>query len=267
LIEKTKLNQIQDQWNSLGILFTGITLDWYALNDNEVLLLPDGDGIANIDNIKGWVSKSLVPNKVIQSGLHPAYYSCLSCPYPIQFNNIGDNLYQWVAERIVKNQRLFDIRMLSRKLPFLEGISNSQIKDVFLKFVVGFGIFTLIVDAGFFVKNFIHYRHQKQILQSYTEVATDSLEQKLLIYRQQLAQKNKFWVVFNGLQQAMMPGIHIKHFDYTQEHLKINITALEMPLFQNFKRRLFQAHLDVQESQVQVSQEGVQANLDLRARS
>ena len=64
----------------------------------------------------------------------------------------------------------------------------------------------------------------------------------------------------------MIPGINIKYFDYDQEHLKLRVTALEMPLLQNFKRRLLQAHLSVQESQVQVQQDGIQASLELRAR-
>jgi hypothetical protein len=266
VIEKKRLSQIQEQWSSLGVIPAGITLDWYALKDNQVLLLPGGDAIANTDAFKGWVSKSLVEAKLIQMPLSSIFYSLVPCVYNIQFNPIREQMNQWVVEQILLNNGLYDIRMTSRRIPMLEGISNAQIKDVFLRFAVGFALFTVILDIGFLINNFIHYRHQKYILQSYTEVATDSLEQKISIYRRHLAQKNKFWLVFNGLQHAMMSGINIKHFDYSQEHLKVRVTALEMPLLQNFKHRLQQAHLNVQESQVQVQQDGIQANLEIRAR-
>lgn len=266
VIEKNRLSQIHEHWSSLGIILTGITVDWYALSDNQVLLLPEGDAIANTEAFKGWVSKSLVDAKLIQDVLSATFYSLSPCFYSIQFKTISQRLNQWVVERILSNNCLFDIRTSSRKIPMLAGISNHQIRDIFLKFAMGFALFTVIIDIGLLTNNFIHYRHQKHILQSYTEVATDSLEQKIAIYRRHLGQKNKFWLVFNGLQRAMMPGINIKYFDYDQEHLKLRVTALEMPLLQNFKRRLLQAHLSVQESQVQVQQDGIQASLELRAR-
>ena len=77
--------------------------------------------------------------------------------------------------------------------------------------------------------------------------------------------KNKFWGLFISLQKSNLPGIVVKHFDYSQDHLKLVVEASDTRIFQMFKKKLMQSHIRVEQSQVVVQQNGIKANLDLRS--
>ena len=263
LIDRHHFQQSLLKWQSLKVPVMGVTLDWFALQSNQVLCLENGDAIASSDIFQGFVPKSLVQTKRLELQQATTVYS----QQPINdmpYHPIHTSIPQWLVHRL-KTHGLVDISMRPKSFQHIEWMQKKRIESLFIKFSVGLLVLSILVFIGFFVKNVINYTHNKHIIQSFSLQATDDLELKLATYQRHQVVKNKFWGLFISLQKANLPGIVVKHFDYNQEHLKLVVEASDMRIFQMFKKKLMQSHVRVEQSQVVVQQNGIKANLDLRS--
>lgn len=251
------INQLQFQeslsfWSSHGVFLNKVTLDWFALSNHQLLLMQDGDAIANTEML-GWIPRSLVHSKLPLSS--QTNYQTLSFESDIERK-------LWIVKQL-KHKSIFDIRMQassSQKLALSRATVEKGLKWGLISWVA----ISLIVFLGFFGHNWWQYSKNQKWIESFSEQPTESLELKLAKYRHYQSEKNKFWGVFVALQHAIGRDITIKNFDYSQEHLKMTVMASDMSHFQDFKRLLIKSRLKVDVSQVLVQQEGIKANVDLQ---
>jgi hypothetical protein len=264
LIDKHIYTHLMYQWQSHGVSISGVTVDWLALNDNEFLLLPSAHALVNTEELKGYLLSSRV-NQILEDLKQSTQVFYFDKPEITLHNGqlLAQDFPIWLISRL-KLKGLFDISMRKKRLNLLESMPRTRVEYFFIRACVGLFTVSLLGFSFFFIRNSTEYFHNKKIMSTYTQEATDDLEHKLSIYQAHQTQKNKFWSLFISLQKAMVPGIHLENFTYEQEHLKCALTASDMSILQNFKRRLSQAHLSLQESQVLVENEGIKATIELR---
>lgn len=264
LIDTKLLTDIMYQWQSSGITISGTTIDWFALNNNEFLLLPDGHALAATETIKGFIFNSLLKQTISAMPTSTIFFSFNSSePFLENANLIELDFPMWLLKRL-KSKGLFDISMRKKHFDFLESMPRGRIEFIFIRACISLFALSLLATTILFIKNSIEYFNNKKIMSTFTEQATDDLEQKLHIYQSHQAQKNKFWGLFIAIQKAMLPGIRIENLNYDQGKLKFALSASDMSVLQQFKRRLMQARLAPQESQVLVEKEGIKATIELR---
>ena len=263
LIDRHHFQQSLLKWQSLKVPVMGVTLDWFALQSNQVVCLENGDAIANSEIFQGFVPKSLLQTQRFKLAQGTDFYSQQPIP-DTPYHPINTSVPQWLVHRL-KTQGLVDISMRPKSFQHLEWMQKKRIESLFIKCSVGLLAVSILGFMGFFVKNVLNYTHNKHIIQSFSQQPTDDLELKLATYQRHQVVKNKFWGLFISLQKASLPGIVVKHFDYSQEHLKLVVEASDTRIFQMFKKHLMQAHIRVEQSQVLVQQNSIKANLDLRS--
>lgn len=264
LIDKHIYTHLLYEWQSHGVSISGVSVDWLALNDHEFLLMSSGHALVNSEALKGYILCSRV-NQILTDLKQSTQVFYFDKPETALHDGqlLAQEFPIWLISRL-KLKGLFDISMRKKRFDLLESMPRSRVEYFFIRASASLFIMSLLGFSFFFVRNTIEYFHNKKIMSTYTEQATDDLERKLSIYQAHQTQKNKFWSLFISLQKAMVPGIRLENFSYEQEHVKCALTASDMSILQNFKRRLNQAHLSVQESQVLVENEGIKATIELR---
>lgn len=265
LMDKTFFEYVLYFWQKHGIAVAGITLDWFALNASEVLFLESGDALAHVGELRGWLQKSLVPSRLLNKSKSFQSF-CISShdDMHIHAQPISLSYLIWLVKRLL-HTGLFDISMPVKTVKFLDNLSRPQLERLFLKMALGMLGISLLGFSGIFIKNCVYYFENQKKIESYAAHTKVNLEQKLLTYQRQQAQKNQFWKLFIGLQQAVKPGLQLINLNYEAQHLILTVKARDMGVLQKFKQALIRAHLYVKESQVIVENRGISASIEIKA--
>jgi hypothetical protein len=267
LVDRAFFEELVYQWQSHGVSLSGIALDWMALNPEEMLVLESGDALVHVGDLRGYLPSSLWSSRLLgkAKSFQCFYVSDLNFPIP-NAQQLGMSYPEWLVKRL-RHRGLFNICMPVKTFHFLDRISRVQLERYFLKIGLGMVGLSILSFLGFFIKNSVSYFSNQNQIQSYAAHTGVNLEQKLLTYQSQQNQKNQFWKLFMALQHAIVPGVQLLNLNYEAEHITLMFSATDMKVLQQFKQNLVRAHLFVKESQVMVTDKGINASLELRGRS
>jgi len=265
LMDKIFLNQLCYQFEANGVQIAGVTLDWFALNQNEALLLSSEEAIVRTSDFLGWVPKSLLKAKLLPKLANAHVFAVRSLDLaPLNTEILNETFYVWVIKRF-RQRGLFDILMPYRPFNVLDKLPKAKAELYTKRGVAVLFFSSILFFIGLFSSNAYQYHQNQKMIRSFIAEPSEDLEVKLAQYRSHQLEKNRFWKVYLGLQKAYIPEIKILNFEYDNGLIQLTLSSNSSASFQSFKQNLSQNNIQAQESQVQVSGLGIKANLDLRS--
>lgn len=247
LWDKRYIQSLLAHFEALGPL--KLTLDWFALQEEEILADEQGNALVFTSSIKGWLNASLF-KQCNQMELQQAS----------KIDLITSSKEVWCVERFSK-LGLVDILLKPKTFDIYSYLPRAKFEPIFFKSIWILIFFVCVALVMFLAKGAATYVQNYKTIQSFAEKPSESLTQKLALYQRQQKQKNKFWELFIPLQKAYVPGLHIKQISFRQDKLYVSIVVTQIQMIQLIKSRLMSMHLKVEDTQVVSEENGTRAIL------
>lgn len=230
---KQWLMDISSQLQNNAIVINQITLDWFALNDNEIAIMPDGILMNHADYFQGALSFELAALCFPRISNEPQIYGFtdskpLEITLPYQPIDASSSL--WIAQRLQKNQPL---NLMQGSLQNNQQSAKNKIWYGIAITISTLWLFSLLIGNG--IK--IHQLNQQiketdnQIAMVYREFfpnATQIISPKFRISQFIKSHKNDndsgLWMLLNQLAPA------VKQYHASLEQLRFEHQILQVTL-------------------------------------
>lgn len=247
LWDKNDIQFLLDYFKDFGPL--KLTLDWFALKDQEALVDAQGNALVFVDEIQGWLNASLFKQRQSTE---------LQKAVCIDLENLSREV--WCVTRF-SELGLVDILLRPKSFDIHMYLPRAKFDPIFYRSLLALVFFVGVAFVMFFAKGATFYMQNNQNIQSYAEKPSESLAQKLALYQRQQQQKNKFWELFIPFQKVYIPGLQIKQISFRQNKLYVSLTVQQLQMLHLVKSRLTAMHLKVEDTQVVSEQQGTRAVL------
>lgn len=271
VISKQRLRYLMLFLNEQGIEFSGITVDWFALEPQE-LCISETTLLVNTDDFKGALSGELA-NIYLKN--HPQYQPLLFADSDISIDSSlsksEDTSFTWIAQRILK----------SKLMNLCQGDMQHGNKTDFIKkgyqIVAGlfcFWLISLLIVNG--IK--LHFLNQQthkideQIAVIYHEFFPDAKQVispkfriSQLLKNNNAEEQNRFWYLINQFAKVMKNDDHnsLEQLRYQNQILSVTLVSTDFASLEELENALKKLQLKVKQTQASTREQQVIATLEL----
>lgn len=253
--DKKYIEEVQVFWQEKGLRILGFSLDWFALSENEIWLEEGAGAYMYTKTAKGFLPDSLFSNWSKTQTSNEMVYSKKT-------HRVHPSWQHWVLHRL-KQKPMRNIFAKYRHFDVNDYLNIIELKRWFPKVILSALGLSLTVFFGVLSYQYVLIHQNKHQLQHYPGISTKHLEEQLNRYQHLEFEKNKFWVLWIGLQKTTQ-ALEIKNMNYDQNKMHIELLAKDLQSLQTFKKRLSLRRIRVEQLQAQTFRDGVRAVLDLQ---
>lgn len=272
IIEKQYIRDLMNQLIAEDIEFDSITLDWYALKENEAIFIGE-TAIINSVEYKGALSKELA------AVFHNVFHSCTNYVFQdsveiVELPNktiLTEPSFMWIS------QRLLDVKPMNLSQGEMHhGTAALQIKKGY-QYLAGLATFWLILLIG--ANAYKLHIVNKQLTQVNQEIAViykqffpDAKQiinpkfriNQLLGNSLNNAQSTFFSIIDKLSKGIKDSNVTLEQFRYLNKILLITISSPDFATLEKFENSLKQQQLTVNQTQAANRDQQVVATLELK---
>ncbi len=269
-ISKQRMHDVIQLLKDHRINFDAITIDWFALNSDEVAI-SDSDLMINKSEFKGQLSGELAKsylNKLTSDTIYSFNDSQIQSPIPSKAEEMLSTV--WIAKRL----------LVTKPMNFCQGDMQQGTDSKWIKngYLIAAGLCCTWLVSLLVVDGFTLYRLNKQ-----TQIIDQQIE---VIYREffpdakqiispkfrisQLLGNNSsdnqahFWYVLNQFSHAMKNSkIDIEQLRYQNKKLSVTLISPDFAKLQDIENQLKRLKLTVKQTQASTKDKQVIATLEL----
>ncbi|KGP63034.1 general secretion pathway protein GspL [Legionella norrlandica] len=270
VIDKQKINNLIQFFDEKNIEFEAITLDWFALEPQE-LVISESELLINKNDFKGNLSGELAKT-YLQNHLQNQVFTFLDSNLPTYANAIKneEHSYTWIARRLIK----------SNPLNLCQGeMQHGKTVDWIKKGYQLVGILCTIWLITILIVNWLTLHSlnkqidimDQQIAVIYREFFPDAKQVISPKFRiSQLLGSNasdnqtRFWFILNQFAKAMKDSaINIEQLRYQNKIISVTLVSSDFESLQKIENKLKQLQLNVKQTQASTKDQQVVATLEL----
>lgn len=270
VISKQRIRYLMQLLNEQSIEFSGITVDWFALEPQE-LCVNEATLLINTEDFKGALSGELAD---IYLKNHPQYQPLLfadsTIPIDSSFPKSQETSYIWIAQRILKSQLM---NLCQGEMQ--HGNKADLIKKGYQLAGVLFCLWLislLVVNA---IKlHLLNKQTQKidgQIAAIYHEFFPDAKQVisprfriTQLLKSNNVEEQNRFWFLLNQFAKVMTSDHNaLEQMRYQNKTLSVTIISTDFASLEELENELKKLQLKVKQTQASTREQQVVATLEL----
>jgi general secretion pathway protein L len=271
IISNQRIRFIMDLLKEKNIEFTSITLDWFALEPEE-LCLTESTLLVNTPDFKGALTGDLAEAYLKNHITHkPLLFEDSKTNFiPTDWTKDQGTSYAWIAQRILK----------SRVINLCQGEMQHDHKPDLTKkgyqIVIGLGLLWLISIIGVNAINLYFLNKQtqnidKQIAVIYREFFPDAkqiispkfrIEQ--LLKSNNRDEQNRFWYLLNQFSALTPSGqFTLEQLHYQNKTLSLTLVSPDFAHLEHLEKELKKVPIHVRQTQASMREQQVVATLEL----
>ncbi len=270
VISKQRIRYLMQLLNEQGIEFSGITVDWFALEPQE-LCISEATLLINTDDFKGALSGELAD---IYLKNHPQYQPLLFADSTLSIDSSFPKSQEaspiWIAQRILKSQLM---NLCQGEMQ--HGHKADLIKKGYQLAGVLFCLWLislLVVNA---IKlHLLNKQTQKidgQIAAIYHEFFPDAKQVisprfriSQLLKSNNVEEQNRFWFLLNQFAKVMKNDHNaLEQLRYQNKTLSVTIISTDFASLEELENELKKLQLKVKQTQASTREQHVVATLEL----
>lgn len=269
VIAKQRLRYIMTVLDKQGISFTQITLDWFALEPDE-LCISGETVLINQDDFQGALSGTLALNYLTQ---HPQYTPLLFQDSALQTEDSpkqSEHSYVWIAKRL----------MHSKPLNLCQGsMAHGATSALIQKRYYLAGVLCLVWLVSIVSVNYIQLQLlnnkttqvDQQIAQIYHQFFPDAkqvINPKFritqLLGNNDASSQQRFWYLLNEFAKVSKnSAVHVEQLHYQNKTLSITVISPDFAHLEKIENQLKKAPITVKQTQASSHDQQVIATLEL----
>lgn len=270
VINKHRIRYIMQLLTEYNIEFTAITLDWFALQPQE-LCINEATLLVNTDDFKGALSGELADNYLKNHPeQQPVYFTDSQIPNELSLPQHQESSYTWIAQRILKTPLM----------NLCQGDMQHGNKADFLKkrYQIAGALFGLWLISIIVVNAINLYlltkRTQKideQIAVVYHEffpnaknVISPQFRISQLLKNSDTEEQNHFWFLLNQFAKTMNDErFTLEQLRYQNKLLSVTLATTDFASLEKLENELKKLQLKVKQTQASTREQQVVATLEL----
>ncbi|MFM9229959.1 GspL family type II secretion system protein LspL [Legionella pneumophila] len=270
VIDKQRMRKLIQVFDEHGIEFDAVTLDWFALASQE-LIISETELLINNEDFKGVLSGDLAQTYLKNHPHNPAHlFQDSKIPVTSPASQNEEHSYTWISKRLIK----------SRPLNLCQGeIQHGKTTDWVKKgyLLVG-GLCGFWLISILFVNWLsLHWLNRqideidRQTAVIYREFFPDAKQVispkfriSQLLGGSTAENQTRFWFILNQLSKAIKDsGITVEQLRYQNKTISITLVSSDFESLQKIENKLKQSQLKVKQTQASTKDQQVVATLEL----
>ncbi|HAZ7571733.1 GspL family type II secretion system protein LspL [Legionella sp. PATHC032] len=270
VIDKQRMRKLIQVFDEHRIKFDAITLDWFALASQE-LIVTESELLINNEDFKGVLSGDLAQTYLKnhpQNLTHLFQDSKIVPPSPASQNE--EHSYTWISKRLIKSKPL---NLCQGEMQ--HGKTTDWIKKGYQ--LVG-GLCGIWLISILFVNWLSLHALNKQIDEIDRQIAVIYREffpdaKQIISPKFRISQllggnttenHTRFWFILNQLSKAMKDsGITVEQLRYQNKIISVTLVSSDFESLQKIENKLKQSQLKVKQTQASTKDQQVVATLEL----
>lgn len=269
-ISKQRIRYLMHLFNEHNVEFAGITLDWFALDPQE-LCSTETSLLINTDEFKGALSGTLAD---IYLKKHPEQHPLLFEDSKILLDSSlskSKELSQvWIAQRILR-KKLMNLCQGEMQ----HGNKADSLKKGYQLVGVLFCLWLLsLLLVNTIQLHWLNTQTQKiddqigviyhQFFPGAKQVISPKFRIAQLLKTNNTEEYNRFWFLINQFAKVMKSDpVSLEEFRYQNRILSVTIMSADFASLEQFENELKKAHLKVKQTQASTREQHVAATLEL----
>ncbi|WP_058535496.1 type II secretion system protein GspL [Legionella saoudiensis] len=269
-ISKQRMHYIMNLLTEKEIEFTAITLDWFALEPEELCISED-DLLVNSDDFKGELSGDLADIYIKKHPLHaPLIFTDSLIKVELDSAKRQETSYEWIARRIL-NAKLMNLCQGEMQ----HGSKSDWIKKGYqlAGALFCFWLVSLILVNG--INLYFLNKQTAQIDQQIAEIyhsffpdAKQVISPKFRIMQLLKSNNNegqtRFWFLLNQFSKVMdSKQFTLEQFRYQNKTLSVTLISPDFAKLEKLENQLKASQLNVKQTQASTHEQQVVATLEL----
>ncbi|WP_133135577.1 type II secretion system protein GspL [Legionella rowbothamii] len=269
-ISKQRMHYIMSLLTEKNIEFTAITLDWFALEPEE-LCISERDLLVNSDDFRGELSGDLADIYIKKHPLYtPLVFTDSLIKVELDAKERQETSYEWIAKRIL-NAKLMNLCQGDMQ----HGSKSDWIKKGYqlagALFCFWLVSLILVNAINLYFVNKQTAQIDKQIAEIYHGFFPDSKQVISPKFRiMQLLKNNnnegqtRFWFLLNQFSKVMdSKQFTLEQFRYQNKTLSVTLISPDFAKLEKLENQLKQSQLNVKQTQASTHEQQVVATLEL----
>lgn len=274
---KNYLQNLIDSLNKHKINFDLLTLDWFALLENEIVVMPNTLLVYD-ENYQGALGSDLAPFYLKKWTVEPRIYSFLDSNKKLlngsfqgQLTEISEVSYVWLAQRLQKTR---PINLCQGE--FQHGSNQSNTKRLYQAAIGMCLLWLLAIIATNSIKFFILNKDQRAvdakiavIYREFFPQAQQIISPKFrisqLLKTNQSANDSSFWLLLNKLAKTYKndDSISIEQLRFQNQTLTLTLVTKNFESLEDLQNKLQQNKVKVKQTQASTREGRVVGTLEL----
>lgn len=269
-MDKEKMKSLMDQLQRRNINFEAITLDWFALKNNEIALIEDALLVHRPD-FKGALSRELAQMyfKKSEKGVAYSFGHSETLPLPLEYEQVKEDAFSWIAKRLMEapwiNLCQGEMQQQDQSRHLKKGYQIAAVlAAVWLASMIGTGLIknyslnkrisAIDQEIALIYKNF--FPEARQVISPKFRISQ--------LLADNGASRASLWRLLAKLSQAMQSSTaSIDRLTYQNNVLSITITSSNFAELEQLENQLQQMQLHVNQTQAATQEDKVVATLEL----
>ncbi|HAT2065427.1 TPA: GspL family type II secretion system protein LspL [Legionella pneumophila] len=270
VIDKQRMRTLIQVFDEHGIEFDAITLDWFALASQE-LIVCESELLINNEDFKGVLSGDLAQTYLKNHPQYPTHLfqdSKIVVSSPASQNE--EHSYTWISKRLIKSKPL---NLCQGEMQ--HGKTTDWVKKGYLLVAGLCGIW--LISILFVNWLSLHWLNRqideidRQIAVIYREFFPDA--KQVISPKFRISQllgggtaenQTRFWFILNQLSKAIKDsGITVEQLRYQNKTISITLVSSDFESLQKIENKLKQSQLKVKQTQASTKDQQVVATLEL----
>lgn len=270
VIGKQRMHSIMQLLAEKKIVFTAITLDWFALNSEE-LCVSENTLLVNTPDFKGALSGDLAETYIKNHPLsEPLLFSDSQLFNKSTASKHHETSYVWIARRILKTKLL---NLCQGEIHY--GTQTDLIKKGYYlaTALFGFWLLSLILvnSLNLYFVNKKTAKTDQQIAVIYKDFFPDAKQVispkfriSQLLKSDNSEEQARFWFLLNQFSKAMnTKQFTVEQLHYQNKTLSIMLTSSDFASLEQLEQQLKKSQLKVKQTQASTHEQQVVATLEL----
>ncbi|QMT60607.1 type II secretion system protein GspL [Legionella sp. PC997] len=270
VIGKQRIRYLMELFNQQNIEFFAITVDWFALEPQE-LCINETTLLINTDDFKGALSGELA-NIYLKS--HPQYQPLLFTDSAMQVDTSSainqESSYTWIAQRILK-VKLMNLCQGEMQHGNKSDLIKKGYQLVGLLFCIWLISLLVVNGIKLHLLNKETQKIDEQIAVIYHEFFPDAkqiISPKFritqLLKNSNTEEQNRFWFLLNQLAKVMKNDRNtVEQLRYQNKTLSVTIISMDFASLEELENELKKLQLKVKQTQASTREQQVAATLEL----
>lgn len=269
IISKQRIRYLMDVLAEKNIEFTAITLDWFALNSEE-LCISEQNLLVNTDDFKGTLSEDLANIYLKKHPEHsPLLFNDSQIEVPSDLAKNQETSHVWIAQRILK----------SKPMNLCQGEMQHDNKPNWIKkgYQLAGALFCLWLISLMLVNTInLHFLNKQtkqvdeQIAAIYHEFFPDAKQiispkfRIMQLLKNNNKEQTRFWFLLNQFSKVMnSEQFSLEQFRYQNKTLFVTLVSSDFAHLEKLENQLRKLQLNVKQIQASTHEQRVVATLEL----
>lgn len=270
--DKILLTDLIGRLDASNIRFDSITLDWFALNNNETCL-SETSFLINDEHFRGALSAAPAAIYLANHQKHETILQFQDSNQALRqstFKSLGESFYEWTAKRLLNGTL---INLCPREL---QRNTREQTNGRWYRIsalLAGVWLFSFLVVNAYIshvLTNKINETDQKiaviyrDFFPNATQVITPRFRVERLIKAGSVTHDAVLWTLLDKLADANKENAVIEQLRYQNQMLSVTLSTNDFAALEALELRLQKAQVNVTQAQASSHENQVLATLELR---